>query len=78
MSRGLRIIRQKVMGTDSAHLKLTVTDGRITYDAVAFRQGHWITQLPPVVDLMYTFELNEYNYQLSLQLNVKDIRKSIS
>ncbi len=78
MSRGARVIRQKVVGADGAHLKLVVTDGHITFDAIAFRQGHWIAQIPPFVDLMYTFELNEFNGQFSLQLNVKDIRPAES
>ena len=77
MSRGLKVTRQKAIGADGAHLKLTVTDGKITYDAIAFRQGYWIAQLPPLIDLMYTFELNEFNGQVSLQLNVKDIRPSL-
>ncbi len=75
-SGGLRVIRQKALGVDGAHLKLAVTDGRITYDAIAFRQGHWIGQLPPRIDLMYTFEQNEFNGQVTLQLNVKDIHPS--
>ncbi len=74
LSRGLKVTRQKTVGADGAHLKLAVTDGRITYDAVAFRQGHWLAKLPPTIDLMYSFELNEFNGQVSLQLNVKDIR----
>ncbi|OGN89369.1 MAG: single-stranded-DNA-specific exonuclease RecJ [Chloroflexi bacterium RBG_13_48_10] len=76
MSSGLRVTRQKAIGADSSHLKLAVTDGKITYDAIAFRQGHWIAQLPPRIDLMFTFELNEFNGQVNLQLNVKDIRES--
>jgi single-stranded-DNA-specific exonuclease len=78
MSSGLKVTRQKAIGADGSHLKLTITDGKITYDAIAFRQGYWIAQLPPKVDLMYTFELNEFNGQVSLQLNVKDIRPSIN
>jgi single-stranded-DNA-specific exonuclease len=78
MSSNLKVTRQKAIGTDGSHLKLSVTDGKITYDAIAFRQGHWIAQLPSAIDLMYTFELNEFNGQISLQLNVKDIRPSIS
>ena len=77
MTRGLKVTRQKAIGADGSHLRFTVTDGNITYDAVAFRQGHWIGKLPPVIDLMYTFELNEFNGQVSLQLNVKDIRQSM-
>jgi len=76
MSSGLRVVRQKTVGTDGSHLKMAVTDGKITYDAIAFRQGHWFAQLPPQIDLMYTYELNEFNGQLTLQLNVRDIRPS--
>jgi single-stranded-DNA-specific exonuclease len=76
MSCGVKVTRQKAIGSDGSHLKLSVTDGKITYDAIAFRQGYWIAQLPQAIDLMYTFELNEFNGQVSLQLNVKDIRPS--
>lgn len=77
MSSGLRVTRQKALGAEGSHLKMSVTDGKITYDAIAFRQGYWFTRLPQRIDLMYTFELNEYNGQVSLQLNVKDIRASV-
>jgi hypothetical protein len=56
-------------------LKLTVSDGRLTYDAIAFRQGDWIGHLPQRIDLIFTFELNEFNGRKSLQLNVKDIKR---
>jgi single-stranded-DNA-specific exonuclease len=78
MSSRLKITRQKAISADGSHLKLAVTDGKITYDAVAFRQGYWIAQLPPLIDIMYTFELNEFNGQVSLQLNVKDIRATVN
>jgi single-stranded-DNA-specific exonuclease len=77
MSSGLKVTRQKAIGADGAHLKMAVTDGKITYDAIAFRQGHWIAKLPQQIDLMFTFELNEFNGQVSLQLNVKDIRATL-
>ena len=73
VSRGVRILRSKTVGKDSSHLKLTVTDGIITYDAIAFRQGHLFGNLPQYIDLIYNFERNEYNGFVSLQLNVQDI-----
>jgi single-stranded-DNA-specific exonuclease len=76
VSRRLRVINSRPVGKDSAHLKMSVTDGKITYDAIAFRQGHWQNRLPPLVDLIYTFEANEYNGRTYLQLNVKDIKPS--
>jgi single-stranded-DNA-specific exonuclease len=74
VSRNLKVMRKQPVGRDYSHLKMTLTDGRITYDAIAFRQGHWSEKLPPRIDVLYAFELNEYNGRASLQLNVRDIK----
>ena len=74
VSRNVRVVRKQAVGRESAHLKMTVTDGRITYDAIGFRQGHWLDILPERVDLLYGYETNEYNGRVSLQLNVRDIK----
>jgi single-stranded-DNA-specific exonuclease len=74
ITRNLRVTSARSVGRDSAHLKMIVTDGKITFDAIAFRLGQWLEHMPPAVDLMYTFETNEFNGRISLQLNVKDIR----
>jgi single-stranded-DNA-specific exonuclease len=76
VSRNLSVKRSRAVGREGSHLKLYVTDGRIYYDAIAFRQGGLIDSLPPVVDLLYTFEKNDFNGYSSLQLNVKDIHPS--
>ncbi len=77
VSRDLRVVRSKTVGKENNHLKLTVTDGRITYDAIAFRMGELQNSLPPRLDLIFNFESNEYNGQEYLQLNVKDIHASM-
>jgi single-stranded-DNA-specific exonuclease len=74
VTRDLKVSSCRTVGREAAHLKLSVTDGWITYDAIAFRQGHWKEQMPERVDLVYTFERNEFNGRISLQLNVKDLR----
>lgn len=76
VSRELKVMDRRLVGKDGTHLKLTVSDGWVTYDAIAFRQGYWHEEMPLFVDLMYTFEKNEFNGRESLQLNVKDIRPS--
>lgn len=76
VSRGLAVRKKRALGQDNAHLKLTVSDGQITYDAIAFRFGHLYENLPAVIDMLYTFEINEYNGRVSLQLNVKDLKPS--
>ncbi|RPI30677.1 MAG: single-stranded-DNA-specific exonuclease RecJ, partial [Chloroflexota bacterium] len=76
VSRNLKVRQARTVGKDSAHLKLTVTDGYLTNEAIAFRQGHWYNRLPAYIDLMYTFEINEFNGQKSFQLNVRDLKAS--
>lgn len=77
VSRNLQVMNSRTVGTDGKHLRLTVTDGRITYNAIAFRQGHWKDRLPGWVDLAYHFERNEFNGNVSLQLNVRDLKPSV-
>lgn len=77
VSRSLRVTRRRQVGQDRRHLKLTVTDGQVVFDAIAFRQGHWYDQLPEFIDLLYSYETNEFNGRVTLQLNVKDIKPSV-
>ena len=76
ISRNLQIKRVILMGSEKQHLKLVVTDGRITYDAVAFRMGYLAADLPARIDLLYAFERNFYNGRVTLQLMVRDIKPS--
>jgi single-stranded-DNA-specific exonuclease len=74
VSRDVKVIRSKLVGKDNAHLKLTLTDGRISIDAIAFRQGYWQEKIPSFIDLIYNFEINVYNGRAALQLNVRDLK----
>ena len=77
-SHGLEVRYVRAVGREGHHLKLSVQAGRNTFDAIAFRQGHWLEQISPgsKVDLAYRFEMNEFNGRSTLQLNVKDIKLS--
>lgn len=73
ISRGLKVKRYRQVGNEGLHLRLTVIDSLVTYDAIAFRQGHWAEQMPDYVDLFYSFERNHYQGRERLQLNVHDL-----
>ena len=75
-SQNIKVVRGWPVGRDSAHLKLKLNDGIVTFDAIAFRFGHLIRDLPAEIDLLYTFEVNEYNGNETFQLNVIDIHPS--
>lgn len=72
LSRGARVREARVVGSE--HLKLTLSDGSAVWDAIAFRQGNWIGNLPERIDVVYQLEARTWNGESRLQLNVKDIR----
>jgi single-stranded-DNA-specific exonuclease len=76
MSRNVQVSTARTVGRDDSHLKLTLTDGRITFDAIAFRLGHWNDQMANRIDIAYAFEVNVFNGRSTLQLNIKDIKKT--
>ena len=73
-SRGVPVRHYRAVGREERHLKLALADGSATWDAIAFRQGAWAGQLPEVIDMAYYLEVNDWNNQHRLQLNVQDIR----
>ncbi|HET7087273.1 MAG TPA: single-stranded-DNA-specific exonuclease RecJ [Anaerolineae bacterium] len=67
--RGVRALK------DGAHLKLTLLDenGR-NWDAIAFRMGDRLNYVTDTIDVVYTVELNTWNGEQRLQLNIKDLQ----
>ncbi len=76
VSRNLQVKSRRTVGADSKHLKLTVSDGTWTLDAIGFRLGHMLGSLPGNVDVLFTFETNEYMGRTAFQLNLKDVKPS--
>jgi single-stranded-DNA-specific exonuclease len=74
VSRGLQVVRYKPVGSEGQHLRLTVRDGSIYYDGIAFRQGYRAKEMPGRVDVLFAFEKNEFNGRESLQLNIRDFK----
>jgi single-stranded-DNA-specific exonuclease len=74
VSRNVRVKYRKPVGKESKHLKMMLVDGGVTYDAIAFNQGDWIERLPEAIDVLYTFERNNYRDWASFQLNVRDLK----
>jgi len=74
VARGVRVISSRTVGTDAKHLKLNVTDGFSNFEAIGFRLGDLQPDLPKYLDLLFTFELNEFNGRKNLQLNIRDVK----
>jgi single-stranded-DNA-specific exonuclease len=76
MSSHVKCCRAAQIGKDKATLKMTVMQGGVTYDAVAFQQGQKLSELGDFVDLAYTLGLDTYlgPDRPRVQLMVRDVK----
>jgi single-stranded-DNA-specific exonuclease len=75
MTRNLRVQDFRTVGKDDNHLKLKLARrGDAPLDAIGFNLGEWASHMPPVVDLAYQVEINEWNGNRSVQMNLLDVR----
>ncbi len=74
--RDARVTSYRAVGKTADHLKLTLSDGRLSVDAIAFGMGAWAGRMPPRVDLAFNLEVNEWAGQRNLQLNVRDLKRA--
>jgi len=70
LMRGVEVADRRTVG--DGHLKLRLSAGGLTLDAIAFRQAHVVTD--GLIDVAFYPELNIWNNRETLQLRVKDIR----
>lgn len=78
VTKNLQVKFIKQVGRDGHHLRLVLHDGKQTWSAIAFRQGHWAGKLKPAqtIDAVYSLEFNEWNGSRTMQLNIKDLQPS--
>lgn len=75
MTRGLQVLETRKVGRDGDHLKLKLMrPGGAPLDAIGFGLGSRAAQIVGCVDVVYHLEINQYNGNRSLQLNVQDAR----
>jgi len=75
VARGVKVKNARTVGADGKHLKISFEDEHgYTHDAIGFRLGSLQPDLPKRVDILFTYEVNEYNGRVGYQLNLKDIR----
>jgi single-stranded-DNA-specific exonuclease len=77
VARNVRVKGARTVGADGRHLKLLLEDEKkFNHDAIGFRLGDWQRNISPRVDILFTYETNEYNGRINYQLNLKDIKPS--
>ncbi|HCR69834.1 MAG TPA: single-stranded-DNA-specific exonuclease RecJ [Anaerolineae bacterium] len=77
VARNVKVKNSRTVGAEGKHLKLSLEDEKgLTHDAIGFRLGDWHKNIPARVDILFTYELNEFNGRVNYQLNLKDLKKS--
>ncbi len=71
-SKGLEVINPRIVGNN--HLKMRLKQGPQTIDAIGFDMGE--PSPPDTIDAVFTLDINEYNGNSYLQLNLKAFRPS--
>ncbi|MBI5203611.1 MAG: single-stranded-DNA-specific exonuclease RecJ [Nitrospirae bacterium] len=69
-SKGLEVINPRIVGNN--HLKMRLKQGPQTIDAIGFDMGE--PKPPDIIDAVFTLDINEYNGNSYLQLNLKAFR----
>ena len=78
LSRGLQPVYVRTVGKQGQHLKLKLRQNKVTWDAMAFRMSdRWVPDTP-MVDIVYTMEIDRRGSTEYLTLNVLDFRPSTS
>jgi single-stranded-DNA-specific exonuclease len=73
-SLGLDVLSKRAVGADRAHLKLLLRGGGQAMEAIGFRLGSRLPELPRQIDALFHLERNRYMGVETLQLNLKDVR----
>jgi single-stranded-DNA-specific exonuclease len=75
VARNVKVKSSRTVGADAKHLKLALEDEKgYAHDAIGFRFGEWHKSMPARVDILFSYEVNEYNGRVGYQLNLKDLR----
>ena len=66
--------------SEGKHLKLTLKDDNFFIDAIGFQLGELSSeyQIGDRVDIVGTLEINQFNGNENVQMNIKDIRKAVA
>ncbi len=75
VARNVKVKNFRTVGAEGRHLKMSLEDDKgYTHDAIGFRLGDWQKSMPARVDVLFTYEVNEYNGRVGYQLNLKDLK----
>ncbi len=76
VSRNVKVVSHRTMGSDNGHLRLKLEQNGMVWDAVAFGFGANQSEMSDPLDIVYNLELDQWNGKSTLRLNVIDFAKA--
>jgi single-stranded-DNA-specific exonuclease len=76
VTRNVKVVSYRTMGSDNGHLRLKLEQNGMVWDAVAFGFGANQSEMSNPLDIVYNLELNQWNGKSTLRLNVIDFAKA--
>ncbi len=76
-SKGVTIKDIKPVGQKLNHLKMALAQDGVAYPAIAFSMSESAAERGSLVDILYTVNINQWNGNRELQLQVQDMRASV-
>lgn len=75
LSRGVPVRDRRPMGISGQHLKLLLGfPAGVAWDAILFRGGPLLDEVPDVADVAYCLAVNDWNGERRLQLEIQDLQ----
>lgn len=72
LSRRVNVVECRTMGSNGDHLRLRLKQGNASWDAVGFGLGSYRKEISSLIDIVYNLELDHWNGQDTLRLNILD------
>jgi len=76
LSRRVEILERRTMGNDGGHLRLKLRQGGTVWDGVGFRLGSYLSEVAPLLDIVYNLEIDRWGGKEQLRLNILDFEAS--
>ena len=74
LARGATVSETRAVGSDGAHLQLTLKDGAATWRAISFGNAEHMVPVGERADIVYMFKRDDFRGGGALQLEVLDLR----
>jgi single-stranded-DNA-specific exonuclease len=77
LSRGVEVLERRTMGAAAEHLRFKLRQNGSVWESVAFRLGNHHSDFAARIDIVYNLEVDTWNGNNKLRLNILDFQKSL-